>query len=397
MKKMLVWSLLLSKRLFKRPSFILILLLLPVVLIAYRYILTEDSDTLRVALYCEESDEFSGEIIDALTESDSFATYYRVSSEEEAVNDVAASRAECAYIFSEDLEKAVLEKDYDDTITVFSSDNTQYKALINEEVFCAVYHGFSDDVMVSILLDYEKEQAKEDPDYEPLGEEAIRELLAERRSARETDMFTFYYIDGKDTEHSELTTEENTEEMNYLTRPIRGTVALFVLLSGLAGLVFWFQDNSEGRFNAFAYYKRPLLSLGSLFLPVMLAGVMGLVCIFLSGIGKNPFFEIAMMLLYMLLTTGFCNLLRLFLPSVNTACATIPILVLTSYICAPVILDISPHLPAIRYVRVLLTVNYYLQTFISSSMIPQFVLASLLLLPVTVLLDYMGRFGRKLV
>ena len=396
MKKMLVWILLMSKRLLKRPSFILILAVLPLVLLCYRYILTEDSDTLRVALYAEEGDEFSEEVVRRLTESDSFVSYYTVASAEEASEEVAGSRAECAYLFPAGSAEAILGGDFEDTVTVISSDNTRYKSLINEDVFCALYDCFSADVTVRMLLSYEKEEAGENPDYEPLGEEAIRELLASRSEERGTDIFRFYYLNLNEAQDADFVTEPETGDNNYLTKPIRGTVALFVLLAGLSGLVFWFQDNAEGRFKAFSYYKRPLLSLGSLLLPAFLAGIMGLVCIFLSGIGKNVFYELGMMLLYILLTTGFCNLLRLFLPSVNTASAAIPILVLASYIAAPVIIDLEPHLPLIRYIRKILTVDYYLEAVLSSAMLGRFIALSLVLLPITVLFDYTGRFGRKL-
>ena len=71
--------------------------------------------------------------------------------------------------------------------------------------------------------------------------------------------------------------------LKEVTKPIRGTVALFVLLAGLAGLVFWFQDKAEGRFKVMSYEKRPVIHYGSMLLPTLLAGIVGIVCIFIAG------------------------------------------------------------------------------------------------------------------
>ncbi len=396
MRRMLVWILLMCKRLLRRPSFVLILCLLPVVLLAYRFILQEDSQTVRVALYVNGEDAFCEEVCKGLLEEVSFVGYYMVDSEEEAYGDVAATRAECAYIFEPGLLQDIMKLEYEGKVTAISSDNTQYKSLINESVYCMIYHCFADDVTTELLLDYEKEKLREDPDYPALGEDGIRELISERYSARQSSIFTYYYLDRNDTEGLGFTTESSSVESNYLTKPIRGTIALFILLAGLAGLVFWFQDDGEGRFNAFPYYKRPLLFVGSMFLPAMLAGIMGYLCLFVSGVGQRPFKELGMMLAYVVLTTGFCNLLRLLVPSANAACAMIPILTLASYICAPVLMDMIAYIPAIRYVRSVLVVDYYLQAALSPAMILRFVLAAVILLPITVLLDYSGRFHRKL-
>ena len=54
MKRMGMWILLMTKRLMKKPSFIIILVLLPVILVMYRFIITEDDGTIRACVYVPE-------------------------------------------------------------------------------------------------------------------------------------------------------------------------------------------------------------------------------------------------------------------------------------------------------------------------------------------------------
>ena len=63
MKRMGMWLLLMTKRLMKKPSFVIILVLLPVILIMYRFIIRQDSGTLRACLYVPEgSDSLRGRL-----------------------------------------------------------------------------------------------------------------------------------------------------------------------------------------------------------------------------------------------------------------------------------------------------------------------------------------------
>lgn len=73
------------------------------------------------------------------------------------------------------------------------------------------------------------------------------------------------------------------------------------------------------------------------------------------------------MLLYCLFVTGVCEVLRMLVPSVNAICAAIPIIAIGSYLCCPIIVDLKRLLPIIGYLRVILPPNYYLQTFIATS------------------------------
>ncbi|MBO4484422.1 MAG: hypothetical protein J5738_03445 [Lachnospiraceae bacterium] len=354
MKRMGMWILLMTKRLMKKPSFIIILVLLPVILVMYRFIITEDDATIRACIYVPEgSEEFTTKLADDLVTADFQAKFYLVDSEDDLYSDVIAGRAEVGYILPKDIRERFLTKNWDGAVTMVVSDSSQMAPFVNEFVTVVIYT----DMMEEYITDYLVNRSGltfEDGDIRPL----IRESL--RKHAGSGSLFDISYRDYYKNE--EVSREEVMSE-NYLMKPIRGTVALFVLLAGLAGLVFWFQDNAEGRFKVMSHEKRPVINYGSLLLPTALSAIVGMVCIIIAGLCGNIFLEFLTMLLYVIFVTGVCEIIRVIVPNVNAVCAAIPILAIASYLCCPILIDLKKVLPVVSYLRKILPPDYYLETF----------------------------------
>ena len=80
-KKMLIWYLLLSKRLFKKPSFWAVLLLAPLLTAGMTIVAEQDAYILRIAVYAEPSEDSLGEeIAGDLAEVDGVISYHLCSS-----------------------------------------------------------------------------------------------------------------------------------------------------------------------------------------------------------------------------------------------------------------------------------------------------------------------------
>ncbi len=381
MKRMGMWLLLMTKRLMKKPSFVIILVLLPVILVGYRFIISKDDGTLRACIYVPKgSDDYAKRVAEQLVNFDCAARFYMTDSEDDLYSDVIAGRAEVGYIFPKDMQERFLSRKWDGAVTMVVSDTSQYAPFVNEFVTVAVYSGIMEDYIADYLVNRSGLE---------LSDEEIRPIIRENLQKQDEagSLFTVSYQDYYT--NTEVSYEEVMEE-NYLTKPIRGTVALFVLLAGLAGLVFWFQDNAEGRFKVMSYEKRPVINYGSMFLPTLLASVVGLVCILIAGLAGNIFKEIFVMLLYVIFVTGVCEILRVIVPSVNAICAAIPILAVASYLCCPIILDLKKILPVVTYLRKILPPDYYLETFNAT---PLFVMAAAaaVVSAVTVLLELRER------
>ena len=354
-KRFFLWLYLTGKRFLKKPSFVLILLMLPAVLLLYRALITADDGKLHVAVYFEEKDAFAEAYLSELSEHvPELFIFYECEEEEDLYSDVAAGRAECGYVFSANLAEKFLTEDWRGLITAVESERTVYGGFVNEIAYVKLIRILGMDLVQDYLLtksgkSYSHEEAKEflRKSYE---EEMARSLLIEYVTTAEHD--GEFIIESK-----------KRDVMSVLKKPIRGTVAIFILLTGLAGLVFWYQDDAEGRYRVMARERRPLASFASILLPIAMSGVIGIVCLGISGLWMSTGTELVSMILYVLFTAAFCNILRFLIPSVHAVCAVIPILTLISYLCCPIMIDIAPTVPVIRYLRALLVPQYYLRIF----------------------------------
>ncbi len=354
MKRMGMWILLMTKRLMKKPSFIIILVLLPVILVMYRFIITEDDGTIRACVYVPEGSEaFTAKLADNLADAEFSARFYLVDSEDDLYSDVIAGRAEVGYILPKDLKERFLTKNWDSAVRMVVSDTSQMAPFVNEFVTVVIYT----DMMEEYIADYLVNRSGLE-----LSDEEIRPIIRENL-LKQADSGSLFDIAYRDYYKNEEVSREEVMAENYLMKPIRGTVALFVLLAGLAGLVFWFQDNAEGRFKVMSHEKRPVINYGSLLLPTALSAIVGMVCILIAGLCDNIFLELLTMLLYVIFVTGVCEIIRVIVPSVNAVCAAIPILAIASYLCCPILIDLKKVLPVVSYLRKILPPDYYLETF----------------------------------
>ena len=135
-RRFFVWTFLTAKRLLKKPSFVLILLMLPAVILLYRALITENDGKLHVAVWFEEHDELSKHFLSEMTEKvpEQFL-FYECEDEEDLYSDVAAGRAECGYVFSADMAGKILTDEWRGMITAVVSERTVYGEFVNEIVY----------------------------------------------------------------------------------------------------------------------------------------------------------------------------------------------------------------------------------------------------------------------
>lgn len=362
LRRFFVWTGLTAKRLLKKPSFVLILLMLPVVLLVYRAVITEDDGKLHVAVYFEEEDELSKAFLTEMTENvpEQFL-FYRCEESEDLYSDVAAARAECGYVFSANMAEKILTGEWQGMITAVVSEKTVYAAFVNEIVYNKLNRFLSFEVVKDYLV--------KSPDLQ-LTEAEVERLLAGEFASMVSKKTLVNYVTTDVMTGEVVEDEELAKNVSVLTKPIRGTVAIFVLLTGLAGLVFWYQDDAEGRYRVMARERRPLLSFASILLPTVMAGLAGIVCLAIAGLWTHTATELLSMAVYVWFVAAFCNILRFLIPSVHAVCAIIPILTLISYLCCPILLDVGRLFPAIRFVRAILLPQYYLRIYEGYPMLP---------------------------
>ncbi len=101
------WFLLLNKRLYKKVTFLLILVLIPLLVMGYGAVAREESGLFTVALACEKEDPTAGQIMQELKDGSNLIRFVICDDPETAKAMVNGQRADAAWIFDGDLEEAI--------------------------------------------------------------------------------------------------------------------------------------------------------------------------------------------------------------------------------------------------------------------------------------------------
>lgn len=353
MKRTLTFLLLFVKRLCKKPSFLIILLLMPALVLGLRIVLEEDDETIYVALLNESGNEKIDLVIAELVSADGSMCYYKADNEEDLRADVLTQYAECGFVFREGVWEALVNEEESGLITVYQNSKTTMSDLIKEKIFANIYSYLSYDLMLKYIEEQEPEDGLTDEEREKYLEERYKFY------ADEGGVFTISYTDGNNTIVKDVA--EVAADNSFLMKPVKGALSLFMLMASLAGAVFWAIDEKDGVYKTLGYIERPYVNLTVILLPGLLAGAVALISVWLGGISKGVFVEIGRTLAYVILLTGFSNLIRSLTSNATLICSILPMLTVASLICCNIIINTASMVEGIEMVRVLLPPNYYLE------------------------------------
>jgi len=109
-KTSLTRILIFNKRLLKKPSFILILCLIPLFVLSLVFFTKEESGILTITLCAEDNnDPLANEIISSLMSNDGVLIFVKSESVDEAYESVRLGKSDAAWIFEKDLQSKILE------------------------------------------------------------------------------------------------------------------------------------------------------------------------------------------------------------------------------------------------------------------------------------------------
>ena len=238
-RKILVWYLLLNKRLFKKISFLLILCIVPLLVLAMRQTANQDSGMLKIML-CQEnpSDELSTEVTQSLTSRESVIQYITGASEEKAIDAVRNGSVDAAWIFPDHMQEKINDftskSSFENPIlTIVEREDNVALQLSREKLYGALYPYIS----YSIYYNYIRQN---------LGQGMFvtdEELKADYEETRvDGGLFRRTYVNNEEVKETE-------EAGNYLLLPLRGLLSLWLVLCGLAASMYFMQDKESGVFS----------------------------------------------------------------------------------------------------------------------------------------------------
>lgn len=353
LQKSLFWFYLTCKRLVKKPSFLLLLCSIPILVFAMGMVAQEESGMLNIVLYQEnEEDELSSELVSDLLTEDSVLQYHQVSEEAEAYALVETGRVDAAWIFPDKMQEKLEEYiagAYDcPFIRIAVREDNVILQLSREKLYGALYSYFPYTVYEMYV---QNELGGED-----LSEE---ELRAYYESARvEGDLFALTYVNGE-------AHDANRGEANYLTAPIRGLLALVVMLCSLSAVMYYLQDEAAGVFDRVVLKRRQKYLYGYQLAATVWASAAVLLALALSGNFESFGNELGLMALYIVMTTGFCSVVKKLCGNLQRLGTCIPLLMIGMLVLCPIFFAVRRF----RMVQYLLPPFYYLNAVHNTTII----------------------------
>ena len=394
----ILWLYLTQKRFLLRPLFLLLLCLVPLLSLAVGRMSSGADSIIRAALACRNpSDEKAQEIFARLTAGGSAAIqYYVCADEKELKEDIASGKARLGFVFPEDTQAmfdafaaqeaesggalSVLGslfsgngKETDDArILVLAGSNDVVAKLSREQLYGKIYQ----DLSLAILKAWMDQHAG---GFYMQKEERDR-YLEETMAAYQMDenLFRLAYPD------EELLSEKASSD--YLSSPLRGLLAVLMVLTGSAAALVLMLDEKEGRFIWMKNSSRCIYRYFSILIPVADAALFVLIALRFTETFTDWGKEILLLSLLCLCITGFSSLLGCLLPDMTLYGALIPILLLACLFLTPVFLDLT----FVRPLQALLPPWLYLNAVHGSVPLQSICLYAVISGLMSLLADYLG-------
>ena len=318
----------------------MILCAVPLLVAGMRLAARQESGIVTVALCrTDPSDELAAKIVDGLLQDRNVLRYVVCETPEEARALVERFQADAAWIFPENLAvrlgESAARKRVKPVVTVVEREDS-------------VPLTFSREILTSALYPYFSYAVYEDYVRDDLGLWADEEELSEayERTHAEGSLFQIVYFDGR-----------AVEKESYLLAPVRGILALWLVLCGFAASLYYMQDEQRGTFSWMPIKHRLWLAFG--FHGVVLADAAAalLIACKLSGVFTVWYKEVMNGVLFTGCVLVFCNLVRLLCGTPERLGSCIPILLMGMAAVCPVFISVNRFQP----LQYLLPPFYYLK------------------------------------
>ena len=318
MKQIFLWFVLLNKRLARRISFWLILAAVPLLVLALGLLAQQESGVATVAVYVEdETDPAATSMMERLRKEKSVIHYRFCDSEQEARSLVKTGGKDNAIV-------RVCVREGDDILQM----------LVREKLFAAIYPELAYDVYTRYVADTLK------PSPMPSDEELNEYYHSIERGDR---LIELSFLDG--------TADTDT---SYLVMPVRGLMALMVMMAALASALYYLHDARADSFVWLSRRRKRIFPYAYHLIPVLDTAAVMFLTLFLAKLNVAWYRELALIVLYMLACAAFAELMRQLFKSTTQLGVAIPILMLAMLALSPIFFDLK------QWLRYLFPPFYYL-------------------------------------
>lgn len=342
LKKAWLWFRILCKRLYKKPVFLVLLALIPLLSWGYSVAAGEESGMVTVLLAQEGNDPLTDEIFADLQGSSQFLRFQICASPEEARELLEHGKGDAAWIFPEDLA-ACLDAfsqrpvKHNAFVKVLQRQENVAQMLTREKLSGSVY----EQIARRVYLNYIQQKTPAIADFPQ------ETLLKYYDDAYLSDqLFSFVSPDGT----------ADAKPVHYLLTPLRGLLAVIGLLCAMATAMYHIRDEKQGTFAWVRQSRRWIPELAGQLLCVGHINLVCLICLWVCGLTGSFLTEVLVLLLYSLCAGVFAMALRRIFRSVGVLGTLLPLLTVASLVICPVFFDLGP----LRKLQLLLPPTYFI-------------------------------------
>lgn len=322
--------LLLLKRLFKKKSYIAMLLVVPVMVLLLNFMSSADSGLMTIGVYIPGQDEGSQWLRENLKENPGSLRFVFYDDEDAVIKDVKRQQLSEAWLIPEDFDGAVAD------MAAKNKTNSKIEIVIREE---GLTHMLGREVACSRVFPLIARQMA--VDY--ISEHAYGGEVTEEQVAHILETYDNYGINGNLFEmgYVDGATGADEADSNYLKMPLRGILALWLLLLAVAASMYYLEDEANG---LFIWWKTPLPMLRDFMYYVVIMiipTVMVLLGLKIGGVFVAPGREVVAILLYDMAVIFLASILREIIGSIKGLGIVTPILIMASAILSPVFIDLK--------------------------------------------------------
>ena len=362
LRDLLLWLLLLTKRLYKKPAFWAILIIIPVVIFAYGLIAQEDSGMITIVLSAENRDDpFANALIDELKDSSSVIRFLEEEDPAVAEEMVYNGAADGAWIIllsaREDLY-AFVKGQYTGKgfVRIVVREETVPLLLANEKL--------SGQLFVRSAKACFLQHLRGDAALDGLTDTEIMGYFDSL--SIEEDLFSYSYI---------TRSKNNENAKNYLLMPVRGILSILVVIGAMAAAMFYIADDSAGLFSWISLRRKPYVEFGCQI--IALGNIMAviLIAIIAAGLHVQILKELLVSAMYVLGCAVFGQFIRMLCRTERCIGMIMPLLAVVMLVVCPVFIS----LPGLGVIQMLFPPSYYLNAIYNNAYLGYFALYTLIL------------------
>lgn len=340
MKRLITFILLQNKRLLKRPGFIAIFLLVPFFVLFMTGVSKMDTDILKIAVFAGE-DKLAVEAVNQLESPESVIKFIMVDSEDEAISLVSNGKVNASWVFAEDYSSAINDcLRYGEARTLVTSYQPEDNPLLSIALFRL-------NVVMYPQYMYEayKDYTKDAPVSRNYTDEEIEAFFENNKS--DLSLFEMKYLDSN---------EKVDTDTGYLAAPLRGILALWLMLTAFAAVLYYIYDEKNGMFERTPLKYRPAVGAVYIGVPVFDAAFVMLITLVLTGNSVFILREVMNLLILCINSVLFAGILKRVLKTTEKIAVAIPVVMLIMLVLCPVFITVKD----MRFLQWLLPPFFYL-------------------------------------